>query len=190
MLIKLLKYFFIILVYQTPLYSKNNISEDLNHEHLSNYFSGVIAHDNNDNKKALKFFRSSRILIDQHETYLKKYFYSLVLEGKVQFATNEIKQNITKKNSNFFEAYLILALDSLRKKNYKKSEIYLKQSSNFIDNDRFSLIIYETLKEYLYVFKEKKILKTKKNSETYHLLMKFFKDVIWMTKIPKHIMID
>ena len=162
MLIKLLKYFFIILVYQAPLYSKNNISEDLNHKHLSNYFSGVIAHDNNDNKKALKFFRSSRILIDQHETYLKKYFYSLVLEGKVQFATNEIKQNITKKNSNFFEAYLILALDSLRKKNYKKSEIYLKQSSNFIDNDRFSLIIYETLKEYLYVFKEKKILKTKK----------------------------
>ena len=162
MLIKLLKYFFIILVYQAPLYSKNNISEDLNHKHLSNYFSGVIAHDNNDNKKALKFFRSSRILINQHETYLKKYFYSLVLEGKVQFATNEIKQNITKKNSNFFEAYLILALDSLRKKNYKKSEIYLKQSSNFIDNDRFSLIIYETLKEYLYVFKEKKILKTKK----------------------------
>ena len=162
MLIKLLKYFFIILVYQTPLYSKNNISEDLNHKHLSNYFSGVIAHDNNDNRKALKFFQTSRILIDQHETYLKKYFYSLVLEGKVQFATNEIKQNITKKNSNFFEAYLILALDSLRKKNYSKSENYLKKSSNFINNDRFSLIIYETLKEYLYVFKEKKILKTKK----------------------------
>ncbi|MDC0384521.1 tetratricopeptide repeat protein [bacterium] len=162
MLIKLLKYFFIILVYQTPLYSKNNILEDLNHKHLSNYFSGVIAHDNNDNRKALKFFQTSRILIDQHETYLKKYFYSLVLEGKVQFATNEIKQNITKKNSNFFEAYLILALDSLRKKNYSKSENYLKKSSNFINNDRFSLIIYETLKEYLYVFKEKKILKTKK----------------------------
>ena len=162
MLIKLLKYFFIILVYQIPLYSKNNISEDLNHKHLSNYFSGVIAHDNNDNRKALKFFQTSRILIDQHETYLKKYFYSLVLEGKVQFATNEIKQNITKKNSNFFEAYLILALDSLRKKNYSKSENYLKKSSNFINNDRFSLIIYETLKEYLYVFKEKKILKTKK----------------------------
>ena len=162
MLIKLLKYFFIILVYQTPLYSKNNILEDLNHKHLSNYFSGVIAHDNNDNRKALKFFQTSRILIDQHETYLKKYFYSLVLEGKVQFATNEIKQNITKKNSNFFEAYLILALDSLRKKNYSKSENYLKKSSSFINNDRFSLIIYETLKEYLYVFKENKILKTKK----------------------------
>ena len=162
MLIKLLKYFFIILVYQAPLYSKNNISEDLNHEHLSNYFSGVIAHDNNDNKKALKFFRTSRILIDQHETYLKKYFYSLVLEGKVQFATNEIKQNITKKNSNFFEAYLVLVLDSLRKKDYEKSGNYLELSSKFIDNDKFSLIIYETLKEYLYVFKEKKILRTKK----------------------------
>ena len=58
----------------------------------TDYFSGVIAHDNNDNRKALKFFQTSRILIDQHETYLKKYFYSLVLEGKVQFATNEIKQ--------------------------------------------------------------------------------------------------
>ena len=55
----------------------------------------------------------------------------------MQFATNEIKQNITKKNSNFFEAYLVLALDSLRKKDYEKSVNYLELSSKFIDNDKF-----------------------------------------------------
>ena len=53
MLIKLLKYFFIVLVYQTPLYSKNNISEDLNHKHLSNYFSGMVAFENKNNSTYL-----------------------------------------------------------------------------------------------------------------------------------------
>ena len=51
-----------------------------------------------------------------------------MLEGKVQQATNEIKKNLTENNSNFFEANLILALDSLKKKNYKKSKKYLNKS--------------------------------------------------------------
>ena len=101
-------------------------------------------------------------MIKQHNSYLERYIYSLVLEGKVKQATNEIKLNFTKDNSNFFEAHLMLALDSLKKKNYKKSKDFLEQSYKFINNDRYALIIYETLKQYLYVFEENKIQKTKK----------------------------
>ena len=90
---------------------------------MSNYFSGIVAYENKENSRSLKFFKSSKILIKQHDAYLERYIYSLVLEGKVQQASNEIKQNSTNNNSNFFEAYLILALDSLKKKIIKRVKI-------------------------------------------------------------------
>jgi tetratricopeptide (TPR) repeat protein len=161
MLIKFFKLVLIILLYQSPLYSKSKTLNDINSRDLSNYFSGIVAYENNNNSDALKFFQSSKFLIKQHNSYLEKYIYSLVLEGKVQQAAGEIKQNLTENNSNFFEAYLVLALDSLKKKKYKKSKEYLQKSFNFINKDRFALIIAESLKQYLYVFEESKILDTK-----------------------------
>ena len=163
MLIKFCKFVLILLFYQSPLYSKSKTLNDFNSRYLSNYLSGIVAYDNQDNSQALKFFKSSKILIKQHNSYLEKYMYSLILEGKVHHAINEVKQNLTKDNSNFFEAHLLLALDSLKKKNYIKSKKHLKDAYQFINNDRFSLITYETLIEYLYVFEENKILKKKKN---------------------------
>jgi tetratricopeptide (TPR) repeat protein len=157
MLIKLFKLFLILLFYQNPLYSKSKTLNDFNLSNLSNYFSGIVAYENKNNTKALNFFKSSKFLIKNHNSYLEKYIYSLILEGKVQHATNEIKQNLTKKNSNFFEAHLILALDSLKKKKFKKSRDYLQKSYQFISNDRIALIIAETLKSYLYVFEKNQI---------------------------------
>ena len=161
MLIKFFKFALILILYQSPLYSKSKTLKDFNSHHLSNYFSGIVAYENNDNSRALKFFRLSKNLIKQHDPYLKNYIYTLVLEGKVQQAISEIKQNSTEDNSNFFEAHLVLALDSLGRKNYKKSKEHLKKSYEFINNDRLSLIIAETLKQYLYVFEENKISKIK-----------------------------
>jgi len=161
MLIKFLKFSLILLLYQSPLYSKNKTLNEFNSHHLSNYFSGIVAYENNDNSQALKFFRSSKHLIKQHNSYLESYIYTLVLEGKVQQATNEIKQNLTEDNSNFFEAHLLLAADSLIRKNYKRSKEHLQKSYEFTSNDKLSLIIAETLKQYLYVFEENKISKTK-----------------------------
>jgi len=163
MLINFFKFVLILLFFQNPLYSKSKTLNDFNSNYLSNYFSGIVAYENRDNSEALKFFKSSKFLIKKHSSYLERYVYSLVLEGKVQQATNEIKLNSTKNNSNFFEAHLILALDSLKKKNYEKSQYYLKESYKSINNDKITLIIAETLKEYLYVFKENKIPKIKKN---------------------------
>ena len=162
MLIKFFKFFLILLFYQSPLYSKTQTLNDFNTHHLSNYFSGIVAYDNNNNPEALKFFKSSKYLIKKHNSYLESYINALVLEGRVQQAASEIKQNLTKNNSNFFEAYLLLAVDSLKKKNYKKSKEHLKKSYEFINNDRLSLIVAETLNQYLYVFEENKISKKNK----------------------------
>ena len=174
MLIKFFKFVLILLFYQSPLYSKSKTLNDFNSRNLSNYFSGIVAYENRNNSEALKFFQLSKLLIKKHNPYLKKYVYSLVLEGRVQQASNEIKKNLTKNNSNFFEAHLLLALDALKKKNYKKSEKHLVQSYQFINNDRIALIAAETLKEYLYVFEKNKILKKKRELGKFSLIKEVF----------------
>jgi len=174
MLVKFLKFILILLIYQSPLYSKNNTLNDFNSRFLSNYFSGIVAYENSDNSQALKFFNSSKFLIKQHEIYLEKYTFALVLNGKVKKAINQIKQNSTKDNSNFFQANLLLAIDSLKKGDYKSSEQYINRSYKLINNDRFSLIIAEIFKEYLYVFNEKKIPKSKKKFGNFSYINEVF----------------
>ena len=174
MLLKLLKFILILLLYQSPLYSKSTTLNDFNTRFLSNYFSGIVAYENSDNFQALKFFNSSKFLIKQHDAYLERYTFSLVLEGKVKQAINQIKQNSTKANSNFFQANLLLAIDSLKKNDYKKSEDYINRSYEFINNDKFALIIAETFKQYLYVFKEKKLSSTKKTFGNFSFINEVF----------------
>ena len=97
-----------------------------------------------------------------------------MLEGRVQQAAREIEQNLTEDNSNFFEAHLILVLDNLKKKNYKKSKEHLQRSYEFINNDRLSLMIAETLKQYLYVFEENEIPKIKNKFGSFSFINEAF----------------
>ena len=64
--------------YQTPLYSKSNSSNNFDNKNFSKYFSGIVAFENKDNLKALEFFNSSKILLSEHDPYLKRYIYSLI----------------------------------------------------------------------------------------------------------------
>ncbi len=164
MLIKKIKFILIILIlYQTPLHSKSNSFDDLDSKNLSKYFSGIVAFQNKNNPLALDFFKSSKILLSKHDPYLERFINSLVLENKVTQAVNLIKNNKNKDNSDFFDAYLLLILDSLKKNDLIKAQKYLIASKRFADNDRFTSAIVESLKQYIYVFKEKKILNEKKN---------------------------
>ena len=161
MFLKKIKFIFIIfLLYQTPLYSQ---SKNFNPKTLSKYFSGIVALQNKDNSIALEFLNSSKILLNKHDTYLKRYVYSLVLENKISQAINVIKNSKNNKNINFFDAHLLLILNSIKKNDFDKAFIHLKKIINLSQLDRFNLAIAETLKQYIYVFKEKKILDDKKN---------------------------
>ena len=102
---KLIKILAILsLFYQTPLYSKSDSFNNFNSKDLTNYFSGIIAYENKDNTDALKFFNSSKTLMHKHDSYLKRYVYSLVLENRVAQAINVIKNNSDKNNTDFFNA--------------------------------------------------------------------------------------
>jgi len=172
---KLIKILIILTAfYQTPVYSKSASFNDINSRDLSNYFSGIIAYENRDNSEALKFFNASKILIKKHDPYLKRYIYSLVLENKIAQAINVIKNRSEKNNSDFFSAYILLAVDSLKKNNFKQAEKYLTQSLKFQDQKRFNLVISETLRQYIYTFKNKKISSNKQNFGNLSLISQAF----------------
>ena len=159
MLIKYLKILIIILLffYQNSVYSKNINSSDFNSRDLSNYFSAINSYDNQKIDKALKFFNSSKHLISRDALYFKRYIFSLVLDGKTKRAIKVLKNNLSNKNSDFFEAYLLLSLDSIQQKNFKKSKYYLGKLEKFKKENRYNLVIFESLKNFEYLFRNKKV---------------------------------
>ena len=150
-----------LLFYQVPLYAKISDSNYFNPKALAEYFSALISYDNRESSKSLEFFNRSKILINRHDPYLRKYIFLLIEEGKINKAINELKNNLNKENSDFFESYLLLMLDSIKKKDFKKSNFYQEKLSNLINNDTFKLLVFESLKKYNYLFQNKKILNEK-----------------------------
>ncbi len=164
MLSKILKSTLILcLLYQNPSFSKSTTFSEFNSKDLSNYFSGIVAFENKSNSNALKFFNLSKNLIKNHDPYLEKYITTLVLEKKVPQAINVVKKNRDRDNINFFDAHLLLVLDSLKKNNIEKAYEDLNIAFKFEGQDRLNSAILETLKQYILVFKEKKLINTKKN---------------------------
>ena len=164
MVLKNIKFILIILLfYQNTLFTESNSFEKIDSKNLSKYFSGIVAFGNKKNSEALDFFNSSKILINAHDSFLKRYVSSLVLENKVLQAIQIIKQNYENENIDFFDSYLLLIIDSLKKNELDIAYEYISIANNFAEQDRFNLAILESLKQYVYLFKEKKFLDDKKN---------------------------
>ena len=174
MFVKNFKFLLILLLlYQNPSYSKSASFVDFDSKNLSKYFSGIVAFENKDNSKALNFFNTSKVLVNKHEPFLKRYVYSLVLENKVSQAINIIKQNNDK--SEFFEKYLLLTIDSLRRYDFSKALDYISKTEKYIELDRFNSVILNNLKDYIFVFKEKKLLNDLKNYGNLSIISATFK---------------
>ena len=151
------------IIYQSSVYSKTTDTINFNPKYLSNYFSALISYDNQNNDDALKFFNSSKFLIKKHDNFLKEYVFSLVLDGQVKRAIDQIKISKNKNNSNFFEADLLLTLDSINRRNYNQASERLKKLEIFKDDGTYQYIIYRILEDYNKLFLSKKIQKTDKN---------------------------
>ena len=108
--------FIIFYLYQTSAYTKATEEKDFNPKYLSSYLSAIILKNNQNIEDSVKHFNSSKVLINKHEEYLKKYAINLVSNGEVQKSINIIKQNRNKNNSKFFEASLLLLIDNFKKK--------------------------------------------------------------------------
>ena len=147
------KFFLVIsILYHSEAYSKIFDNKNFNHRYLSNYFSALISYDNYNNKEALKYFNSSKQLLNNHEKFLKEYVFSLVEDGQVSKAIRQIKYAKNKKYSNFFEAKLLIAIDSIQKKNYVNASNKISSMESFQDNGSYEYIIYDTLDSYNRLF--------------------------------------
>ena len=164
----------LVIFYQTPVYSKSASFNEYNSRDLTNYFSGIVAYENKNNTDALKFFNASKVLINKHDSYLKRYVHSLVLENKVAQAINVIKNRNYRDNTHFFNAYILLVVDSLKKNDFNRAEKYLTQSLKFKEQSRFNLVISEILKQYVYTFKNNKISSKKQNFGNLSLISQMF----------------
>ena len=143
---------FLIFFYQNVSYSKN-----FDEKNIYNYFSALVLLDKNKPVESLNYFDSSKQLKESHPSYIKKYLFSLVLSKKVSKAISEIKTTKEKNFVDFFEAHLLLVLDSLKMNDYKKSLYYIKNLKRHEEDGAFELIISSFLEEYISLFDERKI---------------------------------
>ncbi len=155
--------FIVFFIYQTSAFSKTTDENNFNPKYLSNYLSAIISQNNHESDVAIKHFNSSKILIDKHEEYLKKYVITLTANGKVQKSINIIKQNKDQNNSNFFEAKLLLLIDNFKKKEFDQNIKLLNEIQKYKDYDNFQYIIYEVLKSYNDLFLSRELNLNKKN---------------------------
>ena len=164
MITNIYKIFFlvILLLYQTSVLSKTTDEKDFNPKYLSNYLSAKISYSNQNNKDSVKYFNSSKSIINKHEGYLKEYVFALVLNGEIQKAINQIKLNKGLTSSDFFEADLLLLIDNFKNKKFNKNLELLNNIKRFQSQNRYNYIIYETLYSYNDLFLNK-ILKINSN---------------------------
>jgi len=149
--------FVIFYLYQTSANSKTTDNIDFNPKYLSNYLSAIILQNNQNSEDSVKYFNSSKNLIDKHEKYLKKYVITLVLNGQVKKSINILKQNKNKPNSKFFESNLLMIIDNFKKKKFEQNIELLSEFQRYREYSDYHYIIYEVLKSYNNLFLNKEI---------------------------------
>ena len=167
------------LLYQNTAHSKATEKNQFNQKYLSNYFSALVSVTNQKNDDAIIFFNSSKFLMNKHDNFLREYVFSLVLGGQVKNAINQIKRS---NNSNFFEGDLLLALESITKKNYKQAEKRLKKLLAYQENEAYEFVIIKILESYNHLFLNSKIKKNNRNLGRIDLITSSFQNCYLGTK--------
>ncbi len=150
------------LALQTSTYSSTSANNKFNQKYLSNYFSALVSSGNQKNEEALEYFKSSKFLIQKHDNFLKKYVFSLVLNGQVKKGIDQIKISKNDINSNTFELNLLLLVDSLKKKDFKQANKRFKEFKFNKDDGTYEYVIYKILKDFNYLFLKKETVEDNK----------------------------
>ena len=150
------------LAFQTSTYSSTSANNKFNQKYLSNYFSALVSSGNQKNEEALEYFNSSKFLIQKHDNFLKKYVFSLVLNGQVKKGIDQIKISKNDINSNTFELNLLLLVDSLKKKDFKQANKRFKEFKFNKDDGTYEYVIYKILKDFNYLFLKKETVEDNK----------------------------
>ncbi|MDA9091756.1 tetratricopeptide repeat protein [Pelagibacteraceae bacterium] len=123
--IKLLLFFLIFLNLFNFLSAKNT-DKFSNPKDLSNYFSGLIAINDNQYHKSYNYFKSLNNLEESHYSYSQYYLYSLVTLKKFKDASNYSRKLERKKLDNF-ESNLVSGIYYLENKDFTQAKIYFEK---------------------------------------------------------------
>ena len=144
--------FFLFFFYNNTCYSKNFDEKD-----VDNYLSALLSLNENKSYESLKYFNLSKELKEYHPTYIQNYIFSLVLSDNVDKAINEIKTVKDKRLIDFFEAHLLLLLDSIKKNQFTKSIDHIKNIKRYEEVGNYEYILSIFLEEYVNIFNNNQI---------------------------------
>ena len=175
MLFRILKFLFLLLIflYHSSVFSKSSENNNFNHRYLSNYFSALVSHENQDNELAIKYFSQTKSILRNYPSYFDRYIESLVLSNKVKEAINQIKFFKSKNNTNNFQTSFLLTIEALKKNNFIKANDQLSSMKNIFIPNSYEQIIYEILKSYNQLFLERKISEVKNYGKLSKILLAF-----------------
>jgi len=106
-----------------------SIDEFYNTKDVTNYFSGVLAINDNQYQKSYDYLKSLKNLEDSHYVYSQYFNYSLVALKKLKDATKYSKILEDKKIDNF-ESNLVSAVYYLKRKDFDRASIYFEKLKN------------------------------------------------------------
>ena len=121
--------FFLIFFNIFNFLSAKNIDKFSNSKDLSNYFSGVIAINDNQYQAAYNYFKTLHNLEDSHYSYSQYYLYSLVSLNKFKNVGNYARE-LERKNLDSFESNLVSGIYYLKNKNITQAKIYFNKLKN------------------------------------------------------------
>jgi tetratricopeptide (TPR) repeat protein len=121
---------------------------------ISNYFSGIISSNNNNNKLALKYFNNLNHLKDNHDQFNRELVFTLVQTEKIPELLSYLKK-LRKENLNFFNANLLLGISYLLEKNYMESSSYFNSIIQTRKFSNFEKLIAQSLLSYVKVFENR-----------------------------------
>ena len=127
-----------ILLIEPQVYAKDSKIQYTS-ENISNYFSGIISINQNHNNKAIKYLKKVESLKNKHTQFNIEFIRTLIQLGKFEKAFAFSKE-VWIEEELFFEADLLLGLDSFLKRDYITAQKYferlnkISQYNPFFDN--------------------------------------------------------
>ena len=106
-----------------------NIDKFYDAEDVTNYFSGMLAVNDNQYQKSYDYLKSLNGLEDSHYSYSLYYHYSLVALQKFKEAASYSKK-LEKKKIDNFESNLVSAIYYLEREDFDKASVYFKKLRN------------------------------------------------------------
>ena len=136
--------FFLISLNSFNFLSAQNIDKFSNSKDLSNYFSGIIAINDNQYQTSYNYFKSLNNLEESHYSYSQYFLYSQVTLNKFKDAANYAKE-LERKQLDNFESNLIAGIYYLKNEDHDKAKTYFEKLKKYNTPDTIQDLLSSSL---------------------------------------------